>query len=184
MRTTTGLLGSAVLFAFAAVLACGGNDESGGNGKGGSGGKGSSGSGGKGGASSAGSSSGGKASGSTGGKASGGTGPSIGGTGFGGFGGAFNPEDYACDPVPEQGSACEANTTPCIAGSDVCACAQNKWNCFNVTGTGGTGQIGEIDCPTTKPMNGAACGDSIGICPYGGGANSGCGCYQGKWTCI
>lgn len=181
MRMTTGLLGSVVLLAFAAVSACGGNDESSG-GKGGSssGGKGGSSSGGKGGSSGASGSSGGKTSGSTGGKASGGTGPSIGGTGFGGN---FNPDDFACDPVPEQGAACEAGTQPCLADTDVCACVQNKWNCFNLTGAGGAGQIGEIDCPMARPMNGAACGTTIGVCPYGGGANSGCACYQSKWTC-
>ncbi|HEY6080597.1 MAG TPA: hypothetical protein VIW29_17405 [Polyangiaceae bacterium] len=196
MQLTTGLLGSTVLIAFSVVAACGSSDTGGGGGggKGGTGGTTSTGSGGKGGSSS-GSSSGGKSGGSTGGsssgsggKASGGTGSNTGGFGVGGFGGAFDPNDYLCDPVPEAGAACQAGELPCVSGTDVCACNQGEWSCLDVSGVGGTGgtsgQIGNLDCPATKPADGVACGDAIGFCPYGDGANAGCACYQGEWACL
>lgn len=190
MQLTTGFLGATVLIAFSLVAACGGDDNGGTGGKGGAGGKGgtSSGSGGKGGTTSGGgksgaSSTGGSANGG-GGKASGGSSSGSGGFGIGGFGGAFNPDDYACDPVPEDGSACQAGDQPCIADNDVCACIQEEWNCIDIEGTGGSsGQIGNIDCPPAKPTSGTPCGDSIGFCPYGSGANAGCACYQGEWAC-
>jgi hypothetical protein len=191
MKMKTGLLGSAVLIAFTMVAACGGSDEGGkGNGgKGGSGGKGGTAGGGS---SSGGSSSGGTASGgkggsggtnsSTGGTTSGGTGTNVGGFPIG-MGGAFNPDDYVCDPVPEDGSACEAGTLPCATEEVACVCMSNEWSCYDLSGAGGTGPIGNIDCPADKPMNGAACGASIGFCPYGNGANMGCACFQSKWNC-
>lgn len=202
MKLKTGWLGPAVVSAFTLAVACGGSSDGNSTSDGGSGGSsagkaGSSTTGGT--TSTAGTSSGG--SNSTAGKPSTGGTTSTGGTrnnggatstggidiGFGGDG--FDPGDYACDPVPEDGAECEAGTQPCLDGTKVCYCQNQEWACTDVGGFGGTnagggtGPIGDIECPTTKPTSGTPCGDAIGFCPYGEGF-SGCACYQGSWACL
>jgi hypothetical protein len=108
----------------------------------------------------------------------------TGGFNFGGFsvGGAFDPSDFACNPVPKVGSDCPANTQPCVDGTNVCYCNGTKWACQNALGGGAGGDgSGQIDCPAAQPMSGDDCGDMQRICPYG---NGGCACYMGKWACL
>lgn len=199
MNIRIGWLGLTLACSLSLVAACGGSSENNGNG-GGSG----AGAAGKAGASSGGSSSGGR---SSGGSGSGGSSTQAGGTsnaggsrntggsqasgGFniGGFnigGEGIDPTDFMCNPVPDVGSACDAGATPCTSGTSICYCQSNKWACADLGGqggAGGTGPIGNVDCPDTKPMNGTDCGDEVGYCPYGDGQFSGCACYQGSWTC-
>jgi hypothetical protein len=108
--------------------------------------------------------------------------------GFAVGGAGLDPDDFACDPVPETGSSCVAGTQPCINGTtEVCYCQMDEWLCMDVgEGAGGAGPgggFGDIECPATKPMNGGDCGDMAGFCPYGGGQFMGCACYEGAWTC-
>ena len=111
-----------------------------------------------------------------------------GGFSFGGnfdFGGAGpDPSDFMCNPVPVAGSACTPGTQPCLDGdTNVCYCSMSKWLCMDIGGgAGGAGAGGQIECPATKPMSGADCGDVAGLCPYG--QNMGCACYNGKWACL
>jgi len=57
----------------------------------------------------------------------------------------------------------------------------SKWTCTDLGGIGAGGAGGgQLECPATKPMNGAACGEAFGVCPYGQGA---CGCLNGMWAC-
>lgn len=115
---------------------------------------------------------------------------SDGGAGAGGLNiGGFNPSDFACETPPTVGDECDQETTvPCLNGTSVCYCdAMSEWACESVLGgggAGGTGPIGDVDCPEMKPMNGAECGDGVGFCPYPGGAFGGCACYQGSWACL
>lgn len=198
MKVQLGLLGWALFSGASFVAACGGSSDDGGGDAGGSSGKagsasaGSSGSAGtasqggstsNGGASSAGTAAGGR---NTGGRNSTGGMPGSGGFNLGGEG--FDPSDFTCESPPEVGAACGAEAMPCLNGTDVCYCDASKWACMSVLGggggAGGTGAIGDIDCPATKPTTGVACGNSVGFCPYGEGAFSGCACYQGSWACL
>jgi hypothetical protein len=202
MKLKMGWLGPAVVSAFTLAVACGGSSDNNGE----SPGSGGSASAGKAGSSTSGSSSGGSSSGAGGSSAgkpnggntstagNGGTRNSAGTNSTGGidigFGGAgFDPSDFACDPAPEAGSECEAGATPCLDGTKICYCQTGEWACTDVGGLGGasagggTGPLGDIECPATKPTSGAACGDSVGFCPYGGGF-MGCACYQGSWACL
>jgi hypothetical protein len=120
--------------------------------------------------------------------------PTAGNTGSGGFnvggfnlgGAGFDPDDYACNPVPQPGSSCDSGAQPCINGTEVCYCNADEWACMDVgQGAGGAGPgggFGDIECPATKPMNGGDCGDTVGFCPYGG-QFMGCACYDGAWAC-
>jgi hypothetical protein len=195
MNIRSGWLGLTFVCGFALVTACGGSSENKGNGGGSgssAGGKAGSSSGGSAGSNSSsgagGSSKGGSAS-NNGGSSSNGGSQASGGFNVGGFnvgGEGIDPSDFMCNPVPEVGSTCDAEATPCTAGTSVCYCQSNKWACTDLGGqggTGGTGQIGNVDCPDTKPMDGTDCGDDVGFCPYGDGQFSGCACYQGSWTC-
>lgn len=192
-----GLLGWAFVGGVSVVAACGGSSNDGGN-EGAAGKAGSAGASG----SSAGSPNGGSASGGTasgGSRAGGGTssagtaagGRNVGGSpGTGGFnmgGEGFDPSDFACETPPEVGAACGADAVPCVNGTEVCYCNMSKWACMSALGgggAGGTGPIGDVECPASKPTSGTACGASVGFCPYGEGAFSGCACYNGSWACL
>jgi hypothetical protein len=177
MKTTQ--LPLALLGILSLLAACSGDDKS--DGTGGA----SSGSGGKAGSAAAGASTGGsKASGGGSGSNTGGSGGNTGGFSFAGTGG-FNPDDYMCNPAPEVGSDCAADTEPCLNGTDVCSCEMGQWACNDLglgEGGGPGGGFGEIECPATKPMTGSACGDVIGFCPYGG-QTMGCVCVNASWAC-
>lgn len=173
-------------------VACGGSSESAGDG----GGSGTAGAGG----SSVGGSSAGKTGGGSGGKASGGSSSGGvagkagapqggsrnmgGGAGTGGFnlgGAGLDPADFACESPPKVGAECDADANlPCVNGLSICFCNMSKWECQNALGGG---KIGDLECPDTKPTTGAACGDEVGFCPYGG-QFTGCACYQGSWACL
>lgn len=195
-----GLLGWALVGGVSLVAACGGSSDAGGDPGGGAGKAGSSsaGSSSAGTSSSAGNGSGGsRASGGTssagtasGGRATGGT-PGTAGFNVGGFnlgGEGFDPSDFNCESPPEVGAACAEDAVPCLDGTNVCYCDMSKWACTSVLGggggAGGTGPIGNVDCPAAKPTTGTPCGDSVGFCPYGSGQFSGCACYQGSWACL
>lgn len=203
MKLKTGWLVPAVVSALTLAMACGGSSDD--NDEGGSGGSsagkaGSSTSGGSsaassgsssGGSSSAGKASGGSSSsgGSAGSRNDGGS-TSAGGTDIGFGGDGFDPSDFACDPIPESGSDCDPGTTPCLNGTQVCYCQTEKWSCTDVGGFGGTnagggtGPIGNVECPDAKPTSGTPCGDAVGFCPYGDDFTKGCACYQGTWACL
>jgi hypothetical protein len=185
-------LGGSAWAAALVVAACGGSSN---DGEGGSGGAGK-----------AGSAAGGAGAGASGANAVGGSGgrpagaagaagaPSGGrttggasGSGGLGVGGGLDPSEIACDPRPEVGSACGRGAVPCLDGTSVCYCDASKWACAMVPsggGAGGTGPIGNVDCPATKPRTGTACGATVGFCPYEGGEFGGCACYQGLWACL
>jgi hypothetical protein len=136
-----------------------------------------------GGSTSAGTSNNGGSSNPNGGNASNG-GSSFGGFSFGGAG--FDPDDFACNPAPQPGQSCDQNSQPCLNGTEVCYCDAEEWACMDVSeavgGAGPGGGFGELECPATKPMTGADCGDTAGFCPYGG-QFMGCVCYEGAWNC-
>ncbi len=198
MKLQMGTLGWTLLCASSVVIACGGSSEKneggGSSGKAGSSAAGSSNAGN--GGSRAGNSSGGTTANggssnagtsATGGSRNNGGTPSNGGTiNIGGSN--FDPSDFACDPAPEVGTDCEAGAPPCVNGTSVCYCDDaSAWACMGLPGGGGsagTGPIGDLECPTAKPMAGSPCGDSVGFCPYGSGPLSGCACYAGNWTCL
>lgn len=191
MNTKATLFGLAITSVVALMVSCSGGTDSNDNPAAGSH---SGGSAGKGGSSSAGTSSSGSSSGGTGNN--GGSANNNGGSRNGGgnaTGGGFNlggagldPADYMCNPVPQTGSACTAGTQPCLDGTSVCYCQANKWACNDfgggLGGAGPGGGLGELDCPATQPTDGASCGDTVGVCPYG--QNMGCACYMGMWTCF
>jgi hypothetical protein len=196
MQTMTKWMVFSAVALTALLASCSGDDGDDSSGSGGTStntsgnGGGGSGSAGKAGSTSAGNSSAGSG---TGGKASGGGtagGSSSAGTGGFTFGGNFNlggagfdPDDYACDPAPTPGTACESDAQPCLNGTEVCYCAMAEWACTDITGGGGGAgpDLGDLECPPTKPANGGPC-DALGLCPYGG-QNEGCACDGSKWTC-
>ena len=187
MNEHTRLLGFAALAVVALLASCSSDDDNGGNGSGGSSAGTSASTGGKAGSGSGGSTS---TAGSAG-RANGGTGsggrPATGGSGgfnFGGFtlGGAGpNPDDFQCDPVPQPGSACTAESEPCLNGTEVCLCSMEEWSCMDIFGGSGGTSGGELECPSTKPMAGSAC-DTFGVCPYGA-QGMGCACDGSMWVC-
>ncbi len=192
MKIKTALLGLTIAGMTALSISCSGSSDSNES----SGGKSSTSTAGK--SATAGTSSGGKG-GSGGASNNGGTKTNNGGTGNNGgttsnggtvanggfnFGGAgLDPEDLMCNPVPVKGSACAAGTQPCLDDTAVCFCQMAKWACIDLgggAGGAGPGAGGQLECPATKPMSGADCGDTAGVCPYGQG---GCACYNGMWAC-
>jgi hypothetical protein len=108
----------------------------------------------------------------------------TGGFNAGGFnlgGEGLDPADFACESPPKVGAECDADAdVPCVNGLSICYCNMSKWECQSALGGG---QIGDLECPATKPTTGAACGDEVGFCPYGG-QFTGCACYQGSWACL
>ena len=191
MNMNVGLLTIAVAGCLGLVASCSSDSDDGDGSSAGT----SSGSGGGAGAASGGSKNSGGSNASAGTSNNGGSSnPTAGNTGSGGFnvggfnlgGAAFDPDDYACNPVPQPGTSCDSAARPCINGSEVCACNADEWACMDVgQGAGGAGPgggFGDLECPATKPMTGGDCGDMVGFCPYGG-QFMGCACYDGAWAC-
>ncbi len=190
MQTKMTWIGFSAVALAALLAACSGDDGESDSGSGGSSSSGSGGSSaGKAGSTSAGNTNAGSGSGGKlGGGGTGGS-SSAGSAGFN-FGGTFNlggagfdPDDFACNPAPTPGTACQSDSQPCLNGTDVCYCAMAEWACLDIMGgAGGAGpDPGDLECPPSKPANGSAC-DAQGVCPYGG-QNEGCACYGGMWTC-
>ena len=187
MKISNGLFGLGLFLAGGGLtISCGGDDNNGSNSTAGANTAGS----GTGG-SSAGTAGGGKSTGGAGGGSSiagtsaGGTstagttsnggdngGPGAGGDmGFGGdigFGGAgLGPDDFVCDPVPAQGSACQQGTTPCLTETGLCRCQDLEWRCD---------EFGVVECPANA-MTGDEC-TGFGQCP-----GQQCGCFQNNVFC-
>lgn len=192
MQTKVTWIGLSVLGLAALLASCSGDDGDSDNGSGGSSNTSGNGSGGSSSAGKAGSTSAGNtnAGSGSGGKVGGTGGNSSAGTAgfsFGGNlnlgGGGFDPDDFACNPAPTPGTDCQSDSQPCLNGTEVCYCAMAEWTCVDImAGAGGAGpDIGDLECPPSKPASGSAC-DAPGVCPYGG-QNEGCACYGGMWAC-
>ncbi len=116
-----------------------------------------------------------------GGAGNGGEGPGL------GNGGAGVGDDCPAT-APADGTTCTRQgglQNACPYDTAICTCQgrQNReWNCTDFNGGAGGAGGGQLECPATKPDDGAVCGETPGFCQFAGG---GCVCGRnGEWNCF